>query len=149
MIARVQSAMAAAATASILVVAGLAGCSSGSSQAPTFGVDPYTTVQSDSNALSVEMRTAPQPPERGTIEVEFRIRSVADGSLVDGLTVTVAPWMPAPYNHGPSVAPKVVAEGQGRYLVTGVDLFMPGPWELKTTLSGPVADNVAPAFDVP
>lgn len=149
MIARVQSAMAAAATASILVVSGLAGCSGGSPQAPTFGADPYMTLQGASNVLSVEMRTSPQPPARGTIAVEFFVRSVADGSPVDGLALTVDPWMPPPYNHGPGVAPTVVAEGGGRYLVTGVDLFMQGPWELKTNFSGPAMDNVAPSFDVP
>jgi hypothetical protein len=26
---------------------------------------------------------------------------------------------------------------------------MPGHWQLRTTISGPVTDSVAPAFDIP
>lgn len=147
MIARVQCA---AVAAPMLLASALAGCSSASPQPATFGADPFTTMSTDSMVYSLEVRTSPQPPARGTISVQYRIRNLSDGSLADGLTVTVAPWMPAPYDHGPSVAPTVVAQGQGVYLATDVDLFMGGPWTLKTSVSGPAGnDKLVLSFDVP
>ncbi len=132
------------------------GCSSPRAQAvpePTFQAVSYLTVTTttDSGApgtLAVEVRTSPQPPQRGTIAVELTVTGVADASPRDGLLIQVLPWMPQD-NHGASIAPVVTSEGSGKYLVTGVDLFMPGRWELRTTFSGPVTDHAAPAFDVP
>jgi hypothetical protein len=43
----------------------------------------------------------------------------------------------------------VTPEGGGKYLLTEIDLFMAGLWQLKTTISGPVSDYVAPEFEVP
>jgi hypothetical protein len=135
---------------SLLIAAGSIACSgSGGGQAPTtFSADAYLTAMADSGALSIQVRTSPQPPQRGTIRVELTVANADDGTPRDGLTLGVVPWMPA-HNHGTSVAPTVTAEGQGKYLVTDVDLFMPGHWELRTTFSGPVMDHAAPAFDIP
>jgi hypothetical protein len=123
-------------------------CSSGAQAPITFSADAYLTTTGDAGALSVQVRTSPQPPQRGTIGVELTVTNVADGTPRDGLTVGVVPWMPAD-NHGAPTAPAVTAEGEGKYLLTGVDLFMPGHWELRTTFSGPVMDQAVPAFDVP
>jgi hypothetical protein len=134
----------------LLAGAGPIACSGSSAPqgSKTFSADAYQTTTADSGALSVQVRTSPQPPQRGTIRVELTVTNVGDGTPRDGLTLDVVPWMPA-HNHGTSVVPTVAAEGQGKYLVTGVDLFMPGHWELRTTFSGPVTDHAAPAFDVP
>jgi hypothetical protein len=123
-------------------------CSSGAQTPMTFSADAYLTTTGDAGALSVQVRTSPQPPQRGTIGVELTVTNVSDGGPRDGLALAVVPWMPAD-NHGTSIVPVVTAEGQGKYLLTDVDLFMPGHWELRTTFSGPVMDRAVPAFDVP
>jgi hypothetical protein len=102
----------------------------------------------ESGQLLVQVRTSPQPPQRGTIGVELVVTSAVEGAARDGLTVNVVPWMPA-HGHGSSVVPTVSAKGHGTYLLTNVDLFMPGHWELRTTFSGPLTDHAALAFDVP
>jgi hypothetical protein len=107
-----------------------------------------TTWTSTSGALSVEVRSSPDPPQRGTDTFELTVRDVTSKAPLDNLTLTVTPYMPA-HLHGTSLVPLVTAEGQGKYLVTRVDLFMPGHWELQTVLSGAVMDHVVPAFDIP
>ena len=47
---------------------------------------------------------------------------------------------------GDGCAPGVVFEHDD--LVTELDVFMPGHWELRTALSGPMTDHVTPAFDI-
>jgi hypothetical protein len=135
--------------AAVLFAAAAAGCSASSDVESDggFPASPYMTLTSTSGALSVAMRSSPQPPPRGIIEVELTVTQRDGGAPVDGLTVSIDPWMPA-MNHG-AVAPTVTAQDGGKYLVTDLDLFMAGLWQLKTTFSGPVADHVAPEFEVP
>jgi len=133
----------------IMLVGETTACSGGAQPGPmTFPSDAYLTVVSESRELLVQVRTSPQPPQRGTIGVELVVTSAADGATRDGLTVDLVPWMPA-HGHGTSLVPTVNVEGHGTYLITNVDLFMPGHWELRTTFSGPSIDHVAPAFDIP
>jgi len=123
-------------------------CSGGSSPgSATFSADAYVTATSDSGALSIEVRTSPQPPARGTNSVELTITRVSDGTPVDGLTLDVVPWMPA-MGHGTST-PTVTPEGGGVYLATEVYLYMPGLWALQTGISGPMTDHAAPQVTVP
>jgi hypothetical protein len=137
-----------AALVAVLLAAAAVGCSGGAGPDPNgFPVQPYLTVMSDSKALQVEVRSSPQPPTRGTVDVELAVTNVAEGKPQDGLTVHIQPWMPA-HNHG-AISPAVTPKGNGKYLVTEVDLFMAGHWELRTTFSGPVSDHAAPAFDIP
>jgi hypothetical protein len=134
----------------VLAFASLVACSSATSGASdgTFPADPYVSVASDSGALRVAVRTSPsQPPPRGTCEVEMTITDPS-GAPVDGLALAVVPWMPA-HGHGSSVKPSVAPEGQGKYLLSDVNLFMPGTWELRTSISGTVTDHVAPSLSVP
>jgi len=137
-------------SARALIATALFGCSASREPLgpPTFMADALETAIGSAGVLSVAVRTSPQPPPHGTIAVELSITRVADGTPVDGLMLQVRPWMPA-HDHGTSVAPTVTAEGQGKYLLTNVDLFMPGHWELQTNFSGPATDYAAPAFDVP
>ncbi len=135
---------------SALLVLLLAACSSesGSSGDASFPADPITTASSDSGALQLVLRTAPsQPPPRGTCTVELTITDAA-GAPRDGLVLDVVPWMPA-HGHGASVRPTVVAKGGGKYVASDVDLFMPGEWELRTSVSGPVTDHATPKITVP
>jgi hypothetical protein len=129
----------------------MAGCSgSAPQQVPfdgSFPETPFATLSSASGALSVEMRSWPQPPAQGLIDAEFTVTQADGGTPVDGLSVSIRPWMPA-MNHGP-IRPTVVAEDGGRYLITNLDLYMAGEWQLQTTFSGPIDDHVEPEFEVP
>jgi hypothetical protein len=131
----------------VLLAGATAACSGGAATPAGFPADPYTTTTSDSGTLVVDVRTSPQPPARGTNSVELTVTHASDGTPATGLGVGVQPWMPA-MNHGSS-NPTITEEGQGRYLVTEVYLYMPGTWELRTTFSGPISDHAAPALSVP
>jgi hypothetical protein len=130
-----------------LAVLALCSCSGGApaSTAGCYSGSPTTTATSDSGSLSIQVFTCPDPPSRGTNDVELRVQR--DGTPVDGLTLDVSPFMPA-MGHGTST-PTVTAEGGGKYLVSEVYLYMPGVWELRTTFSGAVNDHVAPSLSVP
>ena len=134
-----------------LVLLGLVDCSS-SSSAPagelTFAVTIYTSVMSDKGDLKVDVRLPPDEPTRGTNAAELTVLSTTTNATVDGLTVTVVPWMPA-MGHGASVKPTVTAKPGGVYVVTGLSLFMPGTWELRTDLAGGSTDRVVAIIQVP
>jgi hypothetical protein len=106
-------------------------------------------MPSESGKYFVEVRTAPtQPPTRGVATVDLVVRDRATNAPVDGLDVEVIPWMVA-HAHGASVVPSVTPQGDGHYLVSNVGFFMPGAWQLRTTLNGSVSDHVAPSIDIP
>ena len=102
-------------------------------------------VTSDSKALNVELSASP-PPTVGTNTVELTVTRVSDGAPEDGLTVAIAPWMPA-MDHGTST-PTVTSEGGGKYRVTDLYLFMPGTWVLRTSFSGSMSDHAEPEFEI-
>jgi hypothetical protein len=123
-----------------------AGCSGGAGPSAEFPPDAFSTTTTDSGAMRVEVRTSPQPPARGGIDVELTITDAMTGAPREGLALQIRPWMPV-MNHGAIMA-TVTPEGGGKYLVTEVDLYMAGLWELRTTISGPVSDHVAPQFQI-
>ena len=127
----------------------LLGCSSESAptsdENSTFPDAPIATATSESG-LHIDVRTAPsQPPPRGTCTVELIVTDEA-GNPKDGIDLGLVPWMPA-HGHGASVKPTIIAKGNGRYVATNVDFFMPGQWELRATLSG--SDHAVPKLTVP
>jgi hypothetical protein len=128
------------------VLAACAGCSSGTGPSAGFPAAPFSTIMTDSGTMRVEVRTSPQPPSRGGIDAELTITDASTGAPRDGLTLQIRPWMPA-MNHG-AIQATVTPEGDGKYLVTEVSLYMAGLWELRTTISGPVSDHVAPQFEI-
>lgn len=108
-----------------------------------------TTLATDGAKARIEVRTAPeQPPTHGVISVELTILDPSSGAPLDGLGVQVQPFMPA-MGHGSSVKPQVSASGSGRYVARNVDLFMPGRWELRTSITGAIEDHATPVLDVP
>ena len=133
----------------LLVPAALLGCAGDpAGGSASFPEAPLMTMASNSGALTLEVRTAPeQPPSRGEIEVEYRITDKS-GAPALGLDLTAVPWMPV-MQHGASVVPAVSDEGSGRYVVSRVELFMPGTWELRTTIAGPLQDGATPTFQIP
>jgi len=134
----------------------LSGCGSSGSAASSpsctttsqFPSGPLATVASDNGKLQVELRTAPYQPLIAGLEcVQLAVTEPSTGANVDGLAITLTPWMPA-MGHGASVTPQLTPTGEGLYVFTNVSLFMPGEWQLRTHFSGPLDDSVEPTFNV-
>jgi hypothetical protein len=129
----------------------LAACGGGEpttcSPAGTFSA-PFTTgIKSSSGNLMLAISSSPtSPPQRGNGSLHYLITD-ASGNPVDGLTLTVVPWM-VQMGHGSSINPCVLAKGHGVYEVNNVYLFMAGEWQLKTTVSGGATDSFAPTVQV-
>ena len=132
-----------------LLIAGCGSASDPSTGDPTFPADPLQTLTSDSGKLRVEVRTAPQPPTRGGQTVQLVVTDATTGAPQTGLALEVVPWMPA-MGHGGSVVPSVSENPPGTYVLTNVELFMPGTWQLRTSISRDAAlDHVVPSFQIP
>jgi hypothetical protein len=139
--------------ASALALAGVLGCSAdpGNSAPGSFPATAFASLKSDTGDLTIEVRTAPdQPPVRGLDEVEYRITIASSPAHppAEGLSLGVVPWMTA-MGHGASVAPTVTDDGGGRYVISDLELFMPGEWELRTTIAGASDDGVTPILGIP
>lgn len=107
-----------------------------------------TVVTSESGALLVTVSSEPAArPVRGNNQFFFSIESTSTGEPVDDLELVMTPFMPA-HGHGTSQEPSVTPLGNGRYRFDDVLLSMPGLWELRTTVSGPMTDFFAPRFEV-
>lgn len=125
----------------------ITGCAQTPLALTSSGIVALTTATSESGALHVEVRTAPnQPPTSGVSTVELRVVD-RTGAPFDGLSIAVTPWMPA-MGHGTPTEAVVTARGGGVYSVANVDLIMPGRWELRCAISGPVTDRLTLALDV-
>lgn len=123
------------------------GTSTSTPETTTFPPDALQTEQSDDGKLSFELRTSPQPPERGLLSVQYRITD-AGGTPLDGLTLTVIPWMPA-MGHGSSTVPTIETKGNGLYVLRDVNLYMAGLWELRTRIAGAASGEVTPRLQIP
>jgi hypothetical protein len=137
----------------IAFVVSLAACSGGDPSpggpAEAFPSAPLATLASDSGHLAIEVRTSPsQPPTRGELSVQLVVRDATTGAPSTGLNLAVTPWMPA-MAHGTSVTPDVAETSPGVYVVSHVALFMPGTWQLRTDVSGPLQDHATPSLDIP
>ena len=103
---------------------------------------------SASGAYQVDVLAHTSQLTRGDYDLEYVFTNVADGSPVDGLTITIVPWMPA-MGHGTSIVPTIAALGSGTYALTDIDLFMAGLWQLRTTATGATAaDQVEPTMQI-
>jgi YtkA-like len=127
------------------------GCGGGavrSARDLVFETQPFQSVRSNSGALFVAVYAeVGRTPARG--ENAFRyVVADSSGAPVDGVQLTVAPWMPD-MGHGSSVTPLVTAAGAGAYVVTDVYFAMPGRWDLVSTFAGPVSDAAKPSFQIP
>jgi len=132
-----------------LLAAG-AGCGSDelpSGPAQSFAATPDQTVTSDTGALTVEVRFAPDPPVVGSNAVQLSFKD-SGGAPAQNLALTVVPWMPA-HGHGTTVEATVTETAPGIFVATPVYLFMPGSWELRMTTSGSVDDTAKAAFELP
>jgi hypothetical protein len=129
-----------------------AGCSGSAVETPapgTFPAAPLTSLVSASGALHVDVRSSPlQPPIVGNTWWSYTFTEEATGKPVTGLSLDVVPWMPA-MGHGTSTVPSVSNTGGGVYVIEDVELFMPGQWDLRTSIAGPEDDKLVVSVDVP
>lgn len=107
------------------------------------------SVTSESGSYRVSVHSAPDAaPTRGVNTLRIVVTRTSDGAPAEGLDLEVVPWMPA-MGHGASVRPSVSGDTQpGIFTVTNVNLFMPGLWELRTTIGGAASDHVTPSFEI-
>jgi len=111
-----------------------------------FPEQPLLITSSASGQLELEVRTSPeQPPVRGSLRVELTLRD--EQGPVSDVDVGAVPWMPS-MGHGAPVEPRSSAEGGGKYLLSDVELYMPGRWQLRLELGGAVSDNALVVLDV-
>jgi hypothetical protein len=112
-----------------------------------FTASPLVSTTSAAGSLTLDVRTSPQPPIQGLQEAQLVVTDTKSGAPVDGLSITVVPWMPA-MGHGTSLLPTVLPKGGGVYEIDQLSLFMAGEWELRLTFTGPTNDTANPAFEV-
>ena len=129
-----------------------AGCG-GSAGAPdpgAFASSPAATLTSDSGLHRIAVYSAPDAqPTRGVNALRIVITNVEGGRPATGLDLDVVPWMPA-MGHGASVKPRVETGTEpGVFTVTRVNLFMPGLWEIRTSIGGATQrDHATAQFEV-
>jgi hypothetical protein len=96
------------------------------------------------------MSAEPAPPQRGDNTWVFQVNAMNAGVVgdpLDGMTLTVTPFMPS-HQHGTPIKVNIAAAGQpGQYTLSPVNLWMPGVWE--TTIRAQqdtTVDNVVYKF---
>jgi len=105
-------------------------------------------LTSDSGALRVVVSSEPDTlPVRGLNQIYFDVRSSDSGQALDDLELSMTALMPS-HSHGSPDVPPATALGGGRYRFDNVVLSMPGLWEFRTTVTGPLEDHVTPRFEV-
>ncbi len=109
-------------------------------------------VTSDEGSYRISVHSAPDAlPSRGVNTLRLVVTRMSDGAPVSDLTLDVVPWMPA-MGHGASVKPSVEpGPDPGSYTIHNVNLFMPGLWEIRTTIGASTparSDHAAPQFDI-
>ena len=133
----------------LLLAAPLAcgGSTDDTSSVGTFSATPAAVVTTDSGTYRIEVHSAPDAlPTRGVNSLRLLVTHAADGTPASDLAVAIVPFMPA-MGHGGSVTPSVVADAEpGTYTVSNVYFFMPGLWELRTTIA--TDDHATAQFEV-
>jgi hypothetical protein len=124
----------------------LAACGTTSSDDDSGPLVQVASVTSQSGAFEVAMLAHSATPTRGSHSLELVVTSVQDAAPVDGLSLTLVPWMPA-MGHGTAIVPTITPLGDGTYELDDVDLYMAGLWELRTTFATPT-DYAAPSVQV-
>ncbi|WP_342376107.1 FixH family protein [Myxococcus stipitatus] len=106
---------------------------------------PVATVTSTSGRLRIDVSTDVLPLRRGPRSFLIRVTESTTGKPVLGLRLAVQPWMPT-MGHGLDEPVRITARSDSDFEVSDLDLFMPGAWELRLTLSGTVDDKAVIAF---
>jgi hypothetical protein len=87
-------------------------------------------------ALSVVLvESLPAPPTRGDNAWTVELRDAAQAP-VSGATIVVTPWMEL-HGHGANKMAVVTDEGDGRYSIAPVNLYMQGVWRITIDIAMP------------
>ena len=105
------------------------------------------TLASDSGGLHIELRSAPEPLVRGQNVGQLTVVD-GHGQPIDGLSVTVLPWMPS-HGHGTSARVGITDAGGGVFIANPLYLFMAGEWELRMTFEGSLSDTATATVEIP
>lgn len=135
---------------SVLALVGAACSDAGAPDTGTFAATPATVLTTEGGSFRIAVHSAPDAqPSRGVNALRLVVTKVADGTPAAGLAVDVVPWMPA-MGHGASVKPSVTPGSEpGIYTVDNVNLFMPGLWEIRTTIGGAAQpDHATAQFEI-
>ncbi|MES1172498.1 MAG: FixH family protein [Bacteroidota bacterium] len=135
---------------SLLAAIVLVGCGSGSAVSDDGGT--FLNCASDTRAvpyapgmLATSTQTSPVftiklvnsdpgPPVKGDNTWTLEVDETATGTPLDGLDVTVTPWMPD-HMHGTTKVVEVTpAAAAGQYALAPVYLRMSGFWQVKVTV---------------
>ncbi|MBX3129380.1 MAG: FixH family protein [Polyangiaceae bacterium] len=105
------------------------------------------THPGDDGALTFTLVSAtPAPPQ--LFDNSWLLELSAAGAALDGATLTVSTWMPD-HEHGSPKQTQVSPQGDGRYQLSPVNLFMPGLWEVRVEAqSGSTSDGTTFTFCV-
>ena len=90
-------------------------------------------VSGEQMSLEV-LEASPQEPVRGLNSWVVALQSPT-GELLTGCALHLEPYMPD-HRHGSNVVDSV-EQGEGRYLLEGFDLIMPGYWTLPIEVTCP------------
>lgn len=97
------------------------------------------------------MSIDPAPAVRGNNTWIVQLNSMVSGvvgSPMDGATISASPFMPA-HQHGSPITPTISATGTpGEYMITPINLWMPGVWQTTLTVTSGTADRTVYSFCV-
>lgn len=127
-------------------VAGCSGGDDGGNTTTTGGgcaddprVTPYLVgmeAKSGDGALTVTFMDAdPAPPSKGDNVWMLKIEDAA-GAAVNDATLSTEAFMPD-HGHSSTAVPAITFKGEGAYEIDGLDLFMPGVWEITIDVAPP------------
>lgn len=118
----------------------------------TFGALPGTAQAADTKVESVlstdglyrlELAPEDQPLTINRLHRWTITLADADGTRIDGASLTVTGGMPE-HNHGLPTAPRVTQRlDDGRYLLEGMRFHMHGAWELRIAIDASAGADTA------
>jgi hypothetical protein len=106
---------------------------------------PGMHVTSSAGTFTIKLLgSVPGPPVKGNNTWTVEIDEAGSGAPLDGIDLSVMPWMP---DHGHGTTPvAVTAAGSGTYTLAPVYLYMAGLWQIRLSiaaagLDGGISDN--------
>lgn len=117
------------------------------------GTDEFVVgLQKDGDGAKLDysmMSADPAPPQRGDNTWIIRINDVAAGAPLVGATLDVVPFMPAHGHDSPKTVNITAGSVPGEYVLSPVNLWMPGVWETTiqaTSMDGTMTDTALYTF---
>lgn len=130
----------------------LTGCSDSGDDAPpsrcaeetrALTYEPNMVVVGDASVVEIQVvEASPAPPDKGDNSWLLEVRDATTSTGMAGVDLTIVPFMPD-HGHGSPITPSVTpAEGEGRFQVDDINLWMPGLWEVRIDVTGSATDRV-------